>query len=345
MLQLTLRVGAEVASRTEAARRILRGSEVQCERVQAWEVPPGALIDHRTSYTEVVEDRSGESGGRRASWPEALRRALVREDFEAFLDLVGDALPGTPGGATRANYISSVRRYLKWTQVEFRSVLNATREDAEAYRVHLLADHAHAPATVHNHLARVRKLYGVLVDGGAHEGPNPFENLKLPTHHAEEFRDVYSGEEVGRLLEHADAEKRALVLLGAHGGLSAPEIVHLRWEDVVLIEGRVRLSGREVEASDELHRALTAFGKARGHTVLFGTTGRVFDFPAPREVRAALYWLCRRANVTYRAWHALRHHAALRAAERTGSAEEAARFLGLVQARNVQTTKKAAEKH
>lgn len=267
---------------------------------------------------------------------EQLRRALVRGDLEAFLDRVAEDLPGIPGNATRKNYLSSLRAYLRWATHEQRSVLHAEADDARAYLALLAAKHAHAPATIHNHLTRVRTLYDLLRSCGAHPGPNPFLGLKLPSNKPEEHRDLYGDEEVRRLCEHAGAQGRALVLLGAHAGLTGPEVVKLSWQDVDTRGGRLTVKGREVEASDELHRALRDYGKERGHTDLFAAAGRMFDFETDHELRAAVYALCQRANVPYRAWRALRNSAGLRLLRLTNDPQTVANQLGL-------TTLKAIE--
>ncbi len=265
-----------------------------------------------------------------------LRRALERHDPEAFLDLISEGLPGAPGNATRKNYLSSLRTYLRWTDAEQRSVLNASADDARAYLTVLLLKHAHAPATIHNHLTRVRTLYDLLHQGGAHAGPNPFAGLKLPSNKPEEHRDLYSDAEVQRLLAHADVEGRALVLLGAHAGLTGPETVTLKWEDVDTQAGQLVVAGRHVEASQELHEALRAYGRTQGHTDLFAAQGRAFTYPTDHQLRAAIYALCQRANVPYRAWRALRNAAGLRLLRLTGDAQLVADRLGL-------TTLKAVE--
>ncbi len=271
-----------------------------------------------------------------ADLPERLRRALTAGDLEIFLDVVATGLPGQLGNATRKNYLSSLRAYLRWATSEQRSVLHTDGGDARAYLAHLSAKHAHAPATIHNHLTRVRTLYDVLQGHGAHNGPNPFLGLKLPSNKPEEHRDLYSEAEVRRLGEHAGPDGRAVVLLGAHGGLTGPELVGLRWEHVDTRSGHLTVAGREVEASDELHRALRDYGRERGHTDLFGAAGKVFDFKTDHELRAAVYALCQRANVPYKAWRALRNSAGMRLLHLTGDPQVVADRLGL-------TTLKAVE--
>lgn len=263
--------------------------------------------------------------------PHQLRRALEGGDHEAFLDLISAGLPGQPGNATRKNHLSSLRAYLRWTGEEGRSVLNATPEEAAAYLGLLVQKHAHAPATIHNHLTRVRGLYDLLIARSIHPGPNPFLGLKLPSNRPEEHRDLYGEDEVGRLLAHADVRERALVLLGAQAGLTGPEVVRLTWADVDTEVSQLRVTDRLVDLQGEILTALRAHGREQGQTDLFGARGgeRVFEFATDHEVRRALYLLCRRANVPYRAWRGLRNTAGLRLLRQTGDPRAVAAQLGL----------------
>ncbi|WP_343216660.1 integrase [Deinococcus aestuarii] len=258
-----------------------------------------------------------------------LWRTLERGDHEAFLDLIAGGLPGHFGSATRKNHLSSLRAYLRWTEEERRSVLNATPRDAHAYLGLLVQKHTHAPATIHNHLTRVRGLYGLLIEHGAHPGPNPFVGLKLPSNRPEEHRELYSEDEVRRLVTHASVRDRALVLLGAQAGLTGPEVLHLTWADVDTRAGQLSVLGRTVEAHGELLTALEVYGRERGHTELFAATGPVFDLSSEYELRKVVYLLCRRANVPYKAWRALRNAAGLRLLQRTGDPRAVAAQLGL----------------
>ena len=274
--------------------------------------------------------------------PERLRRTLVRRDVETFLDLISPSLFAASAASTRQNVLSSLRRYLRWCLEEQRGVLSASAGDARAYRDHLVGRHSATPATVHNHLVRVRKLYAALIRKGVHAGPNPFAGLEAPTHHPERHRDVFAWDELRLLLEHADAAGRALLLLGAHGGLSGAEVAGLRWEEVFLRHGELLLPGRLVKMTGTLHGALRAHGRLRGHTDLFSAGGKVFDLENAHAVRGALYGLCRQAGVAYRPWRALRHLAALRRLERGESTKEVARFMGLGARRTIDFTNKVA---
>lgn len=259
--------------------------------------------------------------------PSALRRHLERREYEAFLDLLSAELPGQAGGLTRKNYVSSLRVFLRWCSEETRSVLNATQADALAYQSHLQG--RGTPATVHNHMTRVRTLYSLLLARGEHPGPNPYDGLKLPSNRPEEHRDLYTGPEITRLLAHGDVTERLLVLLGAHVGLTGPETVALRWEAVNTHAGHLDVRGRHLEADAQVYAALREYGRERGHTDLFAATGPLFDFQTDHQLRAALFRLCMRANVPYRAWRALRNTAGLRILEQTGDPAVVARRLGL----------------
>ncbi|WP_425144944.1 tyrosine-type recombinase/integrase [Deinococcus sp.] len=261
--------------------------------------------------------------------PDLLRSALVSKNDPAFLDLLSESLPGRPGDLTRKNVLSSLRVYLRWAEGEGRAVLNAGPADAQAYLTHLLIKHDGAPSSVHNHLTRVRTLYRVLMNAGAHPGPNPYLGLKLPTNRPEEHRDFYAPAEVERLLFHAGEEGRALVALGAYGGLTGPETVRLRWEDFGPETGRLTVATRDLALDPLTHAALRTYGRTQGVGDLFGGTGRLFSFINDHQLRAALYALCRTANVNYRGWRALRNHAGLRLLRLTGDPQQVADALGL----------------
>jgi|GEM_PF-5453734 len=261
--------------------------------------------------------------------PDQLREALTRNDLEFFLDLLDDDLPGAAGSSTRKNYLSALRAYLRWATDHHHSVLNATPDDAHAYLRHLERRYDHKPATLHNHLTRVRKLYDILHHHRVHGGPNPFRDTHAPTNYPEEHRQFYEPDEITRLLAHASASGRALILLGAHAGLTGPEVMQLRWEHIDTRDGTVKLPGRDIHAGEELHEALREYGRSVGHTDLFAATGPLFDYQSDYQLRQAVHRLCRAANVTYKAWQPLRNSAALRLLHLTGDPRAILTPLGL----------------
>ncbi|UBV45549.1 integrase (plasmid) [Deinococcus taeanensis] len=238
-----------------------------------------------------------------------LQDLLSRGDLHGALDALTPLLPGAPGHATHLNVLSGLRVYLRWIEETGHSVVNADHAQAQAYSAWLAAQYA--PATHKNRLTQVRTLYDLLQEQGLVEG-NPFRGVQGALNRPHDHRQAYPPDDVDRLLAEANLEERTLVLLGAHGGLTGPEVLGLTFEAIDLALGQLKLPSRTVQASEALMGALERWGHQRGHTALFSATGPVFDYATAFHLRKKLYFLCQRADVTYRAWHALRHAAGLR---------------------------------
>ncbi|MFC4640321.1 hypothetical protein [Deinococcus hohokamensis] len=178
-----------------------------------------------------------------------VRRLIEQQDYAGALDAPTPLLPGPPGGTTHINVLSGLRVYFKWLQEEGGSALNADLAQAQAYSQWLAA--RYAPATSKNRLSQVRTLYDLLQELGLFSG-NPFRAVQGALNRPEEHRQVYSPEAVEQMLKFADAEERALVLLGAHAGLTGPEVSALKSEDLDLTKGTLQTTGRTLEASDDL---------------------------------------------------------------------------------------------
>lgn len=238
-----------------------------------------------------------------------LQGLLNRRDLHGALDTMTSSLPGIPGSATHLNVLSGLRVYLRWLEETGHSFLHVDQAQAQAYSTWLTTQYA--SATHKNRLTQVRTLYDLLQDQELVKS-NPFRSIQGALNRPHDHRLVYSPDDVDRLLAEANLEERAMVLLGAHGGLTGPEVLGLRFQDIDLALGQLKLSGRTVQASDALMGALERWGHQRGHTALFSATGPVFDYATAFHLRKKLHFLCQRAGVTYRAWHALRHSAGLR---------------------------------
>lgn len=267
--------------------------------------------------------------------PSTLRRLLEQDDLDAALDLLATGLPGPPTGATRKNVLSGWRVFVRWLRTEDRSLLNVPDPGAfaQAYADWLAAEYHEVAATVNNRLVQARRLYRVLGELGL-VGTNPFLTVHGRTHVAHERRPVYTAEEVARLLEHASAEERVLVLLGAHGGLSGPEVRHLTFGAVAPGYAHLAVGQRIVACTPELTGALEAWAHLRGETPLYGVPQELLFARggAPlsdHELRAKVFRLCQRAEVPYRAWHALRHAAGLKLLAEQASQHEVTQALGL----------------
>lgn len=238
-----------------------------------------------------------------------LQDLLSRGDLHGALDALTPLLPGAPGSATHLNVLSGIRVYFRWLEETGHSVLHADHAQAQAYAAWLAAQYA--PATHKNRLTQVRTLYDLLQDQELAES-NPFRSVQGALNRPHDHRPTYSPDDIELLLAEANLEERTLVLLGAHGGLTGPEVLGLTFQDIDLALGQLKLPGRTVQASEALMGALERWGHQRGHTALFSATGPVFDLPTAFQLRKKLHFLCQRADVTYRAWHALRHAAGLR---------------------------------
>lgn len=264
-----------------------------------------------------------------------LRRLLEQGDLDAALDLLATTLPGPPTGATRKNVLSGWRVLVRWSRTEDRSLLHVPepRAFALAYADWLAAEYHGVAATVNNRLVQARRLYRLLEELGLTE-TNPFTTVQGRTHVAHERRPVYTAEEVARLLEHASAEERVLVLLGAHGGLSGPEVRHLTFGAVSGDRTHLQAGKRQVACTPELTAALDTWARLRGETPLYGVAQDLLfqrgEAPlTDHELRAKVFRLCQRAGVPYKAWHALRHAAGLRLLAGQASQREVTEALGL----------------
>ncbi|WP_281260159.1 tyrosine-type recombinase/integrase [Deinococcus planocerae] len=199
-----------------------------------------------------------------------------------------------------------------------------------------------SPSTVRAYLAGARALYAALRWAGATD-LDPFSDARAARDKtpAWEKRQPYEEHEVQALLGAGDARTRALVLLGAHGGLRVQEIVGLRWRDVNLEAGTARVLGkgrkvRTVNLSRSLVTALGVLG-ADVHPELF-VVGATAD-----AARRRLRLVCARAGVPYRGVHALRHYAGTRMVRAGLSLHDAARHLGHSSIETTQTYAKWAD--
>ncbi len=183
-----------------------------------------------------------------------------------------------------------------------------------------------AHASVVAYLAGARTLYRALRWAGATTA-DPFLDVKpAPDRTAKwDKRQPYPQDAVEALLAVGDARHHALVLLGAHAGLRATEIVRLRWQDINLVSGTAHVTGkggkvRRVNLSRSLKEALEALrASAVGEWVIGGS---------PEAARLRLRRACLEAGVPYLALHPLRHTAGTRLVRAGRTLQDVARHLG-----------------
>jgi integrase len=108
-----------------------------------------------------------------------------------------------------------------------------------------------APATVQKAYQLLGKVMGAAVDAGM-LAQSPCRRVPLPRVQREEMRFLTSGE-VAILAEAIQPRYRALVLVGAYGGLRIGELAGLRRRRVDLLRGTVQVAEIVVEVGGVLH--------------------------------------------------------------------------------------------
>lgn len=114
-------------------------------------------------------------------------------------------------------------------------LVRAAREDRPPRPVRL----GHSPKTIANALVPLREMLGHAVEWG-YLTANPAIGVRRPRVESghDEMRAL-DADQVGRLLEHAPAEGRALLLCAVTTGLRRGELLGLRWGDVDWDAGRL----------------------------------------------------------------------------------------------------------
>jgi integrase/recombinase XerC len=212
-------------------------------------------------------------------------RAVNERDNEALWALTEAHL--TRKQAAR-NTIHSYRKGVlvlleAWSGV---NLLRPRREDAELYLLDLMAPDRPvddndrnrfedgrslkfkplSPASVRSRVSAARALYEALRWAGVTDS-DPFEGLTLPKLRSKPVerarQKAYTQEELERMARVCnDWDDRLVLLLGAHAGMRASEMLALRWEDIDLHQGRLTVrfgkggTTATVTMSDELARNL-----------------------------------------------------------------------------------------
>ena len=192
------------------------------------------------------------------------------------------------------------------------------------------------PATITVHLAAARTLYAALRWARATEA-DPFRDAHAAgdATPAWEKRAPYSPAELEALLAVAPPLDRVLLLLGAHCGLRAAEIVAVRWAEVDLDRGALRVSAgkggkqRTVPLSRTAAAALRQLASLETDRPTAAAGDYVLPFRSTKEARRRLARLCQQAGITQgRGVHALRHTAGTKLMTQTRDLDMVARFLG-----------------
>lgn len=126
---------------------------------------------------------------------------------------------------------------------------------------------------------------------------------------------VLSPEEFQRLLDAAPGVLKAILLMAYDTGMRRGEILNLRWRQVDLRKGLIRLQGADTKTQEgrlvPLNARLTNLLKDAYHTSARAASGHVFHRQGQsiKDVRGAFARACRDAGLTDFRFHDLRHTA------------------------------------
>jgi integrase/recombinase XerC len=233
------------------------------------------------------------------------------------------------------------------------NLLRPRREDAELYVLDLIAPDRPvdekdrnrfedgrslsfkplSPASVRSRVSAARALYDALRWADVTEA-RPFDDVPLPklrSKAVERAREkAYTQEELERMARVChDWDDRLILLLGAHAGLRASEMLALRWEDIDLHRGRLTVrfgkggTTATVTMSDELLRNLRTLrhglfptGSATGHVIDSRSRSRLYE-RVKRMWTDAFAFEGLDVPPFTKGVHGLRHHAGIAFARQT----------------------------
>jgi integrase len=200
-------------------------------------------------------------------------------------------------------------------------------QDIEDYKATKLAEGL-SPKTVNNHLAVLRRLLRFARAARVVAQTPRVLNLALEP----ERPRFLNREQAQRLIENADGEFRAMILLALRTGLRLGELRALTWADVDSIDGRLRIRTsnsrrsreREIPLSAKTLRVLANHPR-RGEFVFSNADGAMLTHGA---CKWPLYRAARRAGLEAIGWQVLRNTFAHELLESGASARSVQALLG-----------------
>lgn len=289
------------------------------------ELYKGSLLDHARQVATLPEDELKRKAALAAGQKDF---AGLWEIVLAYLTLYGESTLLTSRHTIRS-YRAGVQQLVEYSAENAWKLLAPRRNDPQLYVNHLL-DAGKSINTVGSRVAAARMLYKALRWAGVTEA-DPFADVKIPKEHTHPWdkSEPYSDEEVGALLEFADAQEQVLILVLAHGGLRISEALALEWDD--LDEGRRRIrvnkgKGRKqrvVSMSRSLLEALRAYRQSLGIA-----RGRLFTFRGRSGAVKRMDKLIARSGVRFRGFHAFRKHSGTKLMRQVKDIARVAKHLG-----------------
>ncbi|MBW1992357.1 MAG: site-specific integrase [Deltaproteobacteria bacterium] len=164
------------------------------------------------------------------------------------------------------------------------------------------------PATVNREIACLKTIFNKAIRDGKAER-NPTKGVKLLREHNKRDR-VLSPEEYSRLLDHCPPHLAPVVKLAYHTGMRQGEILGLKWGQVELKGGFIRLTpdqtktaeGRLVPLPPELVEMFRAMPRGLPQTPVFTYKGQ-----GVAEMKRSFKTAVKRAGIEDFTFHDLRH--------------------------------------
>jgi integrase len=294
-----------------------------------WDARAGKRI--RKAFPTLAAARSWRADTYRAIQRNELRapsRVTVREACESWLEGAEAGRIHARGGPYKPSALRGYRQTLEahvYPALGHMRLADVRRSDLMRL-VEDLRGRGLSGSTIRNAIAPLRVVYGRAVDLGE-VAVNPCAGLKLPA--ADGRRDgIPSPDDLVRFLGALAGPDRAIFATAAYAGLRAGELQALRWEDIDLPCGLIRVrrsydsKARRFVApkSKAGTRTVPMFGRLKAilaeHKLRAGrTAGLVFgrDGETPVDTRALarrVETACKRAGVSPYGLHACRHGAA-----------------------------------
>jgi len=184
---------------------------------------------------------------------------------------------------------------------------NITALPIEQYKIDRLE--AVSPATVNRELAGLKRLFNVAEQWGLYRGRNPVKGIRFLAEDNLKLRTLSEKEEAA-LIECCSPYLQDLVVFAIHTGLRLGEILNLRWEEVDVDHGVIKMLVKKNR------RVLEVPLNEKALTIVKGWHGIrkcAFVFYNPetggqwKDLWLGLQKACRKAGIAGITWHTFRH--------------------------------------
>lgn len=166
-----------------------------------------------------------------------------------------------------------------------------------------------SPATVNRELAGLKRLFNLAEDWGLFRGRNPVKGVRFLDENNLKLRTLTEAEETA-LLSSCSPYLQDLVIFALNTGLRLGEILNLKWEEVDIDKGILRMMVRKTRRMLELPLNDKALSVVRGW---HGVRKCQYVFYNPetggqwKDLWLGLKKSCRKAGIEDVTWHTFRH--------------------------------------